>query len=123
MESPYTETDRVREARARVTRARAETLVQDLGSFCNAMSGDQIDAFATALAAEHPTIVGQIAKAVGMGVMRRATREPGWKPYDPMAATTPRCGIEGATDHAVHDGRLNCSTVRGAELMARQSFI
>jgi hypothetical protein len=108
--------------------ARAKALVDHIGHFVNGMSSDQADAFATALANEHPTLLGQIAKAVGIGVMRRATHEH-WRPFDAYERSCRQSHMiysgfpQGVPAHADHDGRLDCTTVIGAELMARQSYI
>lgn len=104
----------------------ADALVKQLGHFVNGMSHEQADAFATALANEHPTLLGQIAKAVGIGVMRRAVYDPAWKPFDKYERKCPGFGFgpyEKKPEHAEHDGRLSCDTVIGAELMAHQAFI
>jgi hypothetical protein len=104
----------------------ADALVKQLGKFVNGMSHEQADAFATALANEHPTLLGQIAKAVGIGVMRRAVYDPTRKPFDRYERKCPSEFHDDwghAIPHADHDGRLSCATVVGAELMARQSFI
>ena len=95
-----------------------------------------LDEVATAIMNEHPTRVGQIAKAVAIGIMRRATNNPAWKPFDNYGAAK-LCDIEQALRpvafgdgdsislpaHPRHDGRWDCTTVVAAELMARQSFI
>lgn len=88
---------------------------------------------ANAILHEHPTLTGQIAKAVGVGLMRHATREPEWKPFEGygdslMCQSHPEVVLgSGARwrlpDHPIHDGRFDCQTVVAAELMARQSFI
>lgn len=107
---------------------KAKALVDSLSSFINGVGIVGFDAFATALANEHPTLLGQIAKAVGIGVMRRALYDPEWKPFNSItpkdkSLCRDRYGDLRNPQHADHDGRLDCSTVIGAELMARQSFI
>jgi hypothetical protein len=133
--------------RGLVDPAQLESLLSD---FVNVGFGREIGAFANALAIEHPTLVGQIAKAVGLGVMRR-TLGTAWGPADrtwyesgeanalgfrePQFIVRGRCsGAEGVhplygsqmtptADHPTHDGRLECQTIVGAELMARQALI
>lgn len=107
-----------------------DALSREVNSFSNGW-----DDLGTAFANIHPTLLGQIAKAVAVGVMRRTVRDPEWKPFDRVkdamlcdeGQTSFRFGTEATLvsmpAHAVHDGRLNCTTVIGAELMARQSFI
>jgi hypothetical protein len=80
---------------------------------------------------EHPTNIGQFVKSVAIAVVQRADYNPDWKPWDGF--TRPLCRIDRnvnysefsdkAWEHPEHDGRLDCSTVVGAILMARQSFI
>ena len=107
--------------RQREIEATAKQWVDQLGHFVNGMQSDQADAFATALSNEHPTLLAQIAKAVAIGVMRRATYDPTWRPFDGYD----RACTEGGSKpvHAQHDGRLSCDTVIGAELMSRQFYI
>ena len=88
-----------------------------------------VTGFIEALANEHPTLLGQIAKSVGIAVARRADYNPEWMPFDKF--TRPNCRLTrglsaeqaAAFPHPEHDGRLDCSTVVGAILMARQSYI
>jgi len=96
-------------------------LVEELTHFANGMSREQQQAFAEALASDHPTLIGQVAKVVALGVMMRATRNPEYRPYDTIedACTV---SLDNAS-HPSHDGRLDCNTIIGAGLMARQSFI
>ena len=113
------------ETRKRQAEIAATTVAETLSRFVNGMQTEQADAFATALANLHPTLLGQIAKAVGIGVMRRALYDPGYKPFDritqdKLCQEQARPGI---TNHARHDGRLSCDTVIGAELMAHQAYI
>jgi hypothetical protein len=79
------------------------------------------------LANEHPTLLGQIAKAVGIAVMRRSTRNPEWKPgMNSVGDGVRYCSVEqNSTNiiHVEHDGRLNCTTVVGAYFMSLQSLI
>jgi hypothetical protein len=117
------------EWRQRDIETTARQWVDQLGHFVNGMQSDQADAFATALANTHPTLLGQIAKAVAIGVMRRTMYDPEWRPWD-STSKRPRCTIAGGMvsgsnvlPHPEHDGRLSCNTVVGAELMARQQFI
>ncbi len=103
---------------------RAKDLVDQLGKFANGMSTVEADAFATALANEHPTLLGQIAKAVGKGIVRRALYDAEWRPWQSLLPDGKRpCPINpDLPEHAEHDGRLDCTTVLGGELLARQSF-
>lgn len=79
---------------------------------------------------EHPTLLGQIAKGVAIGVVRRSERDEEWKPWDgfDQLCRIPR-GVnyaefsDKAWEHPDHDGRLDCATVVGAVLMSRQSYI
>ena len=121
--------DTVLEANARRqydAEQKAKKMVDELGHFVNGMHDVEADEFANALANEHPTLLGQIAKAVGIGVMRRATHT-GWRPFaelDESLVCPMQVDYAGNfARHAAHDGRLDCTTVIGAELMARQSFI
>lgn len=105
----------------------AQALVDQITRFVNVMGADvERDAFATCLANTHPTLLGQIAKAVGIGVMRRAVRDPEWRPFDKYEQTCSN-GFPSPygenVRHSGHDGRLDCNTIIGAELLARQSFI
>jgi len=116
----------IAETRKAKAEAKATALVEDLSHFVNGMNHEESDAFATALANEHPTLLGQIAKAVGIGVMRRATYDPEYKPfgkYERVCSISFHDDLGHDVPHADHDGRLSCATVVGAELMARQSFI
>lgn len=93
--------------------------------------GDAKGTLSNLISNEHPTLTGIIAKAVAVGVVRRADYNPEWKPWDRY--TRPLCTIprgvnyaefsDKAWEHPEHDGRLDCSTVVGAILMARQSYI
>lgn len=92
--------------------------------------GDAKDMLAMEVANEHPTLAGQIAKAVAIGIVRRAERDPEWKPWDRFDQL---CRIprnvnysefsDKAWEHPDHDGRIDCSTVVGSILVARQSYI
>jgi hypothetical protein len=124
MNTTYEETPHERQARREwEAEQKAKELVEQLGRFVNGMSSEGKDAFATALANEHPTLLGQIAKAVGIGVMRRAEYDPKWQPFEQGIRARCRLGTQTAIPHPEHDGRLDCTTIVGAELMARQSFI
>ena len=123
------------------TKPTAEELVDQLGRFANGMQSEQADAFATALANEHPTLAGQIAKVVALGIMRRAMYDPSWKPYDRTttgdkarrvcAVHLPgrllELGGQGDAlrlpEHPEHDGRFSCELVVGSELASRQFFV
>lgn len=114
-----------RERRQYEADKKAKDLVDQLGKFANGMSVVEADALSNALANEHPTLLGQIAKAVGKGVVRRALYDATWRPYGKLLPEGRRACVVDPDwpEHAEHDGRLDCTTVIGAELMARQSFI
>jgi hypothetical protein len=97
-----------------------EMLVDQLSHAVNGSRMD-MDEFANQLANEHPTLLGQIAKAVGLAVMRRALYDQSYRSYDDYVNTC-QANLRGRGRHPVHDGRLDCDTVIGAELMAHQSF-
>jgi hypothetical protein len=114
------------------TRSRTERAVEVAAALGQGVNGQfSYDDLADALTAEHPTLLGQIAKGVGTGVVRRSDYNPAWKPWDGF--TRPLCTIErnvnyidftdASWEHPEHDGRLDCSTIVGAILMARQSYI
>ena len=117
--------EQVRELRRLRAEQDAKVLVDQISHFVNGMNHEQMNAFCNALASEHPTLLGQIAKAVAVGVMRRALYNPEWKPFDrviqkDLCQENLRPGIP---NHARHDGRLACYTVIGAELMAHQFHV
>src|SRR4051812_25255686 len=60
----------------------AEQVEQLLADFTNVGFGRDMEALANELGAEHPPLLGQIAKTAGLGVMRR-TLGNGWNPGDP----------------------------------------
>jgi hypothetical protein len=94
-----------------------------LSRLVNGMSRD--GSFAEALMNDHPTLIGQIAKQVGLAVTRRCLYDPEWRPFDPIVKEgVPNCSI-GRVDrpHVNHDGRIDCETFIGAALLAQQSFI
>jgi len=115
----------------RTEEQRINEAVVVLTSAVNSLYGETV---AEALSHEHPTLLGQVAKFVGIGVMRRTIRGP-WKPFSPKPADILWCNRENVTTilgtdvrldsipHPEHDGRLDCSTIIGAELIARQSLI
>ena len=106
-----------------------EEVAQVVSAFINSV-GD-VRALAEALANDHPTLLGQAAKAMGLAVMMRALRNADYKPYDSMVGDSGLCerqviDLDGShlfVPHTYHDGRIDCATVVGAALMARQSFI
>lgn len=112
-------------------RKRVEDAFEVVSKAINGGYGSAIYFLADALSNDHPTLAGQFAKAVGIGIVRRADYNPEWKPWDTY--TRPLCTIphgvnyaefsDKAWEHPDHDGRLDCSTVVGAILMARQSYI
>jgi hypothetical protein len=93
-----------------------DPILREVNSMGGGVSPDDI---ADYLMHEHPTLTGQLAKGVALGIMRHATRNPEWRPGDRW---TTDCPI-GGEPHPIHDGRIDCRTVIGADLMARQSFI
>lgn len=104
----------------------AEKVVDQLSKLVN--GAGSLDALATAFANEHPTLLGQMAKAMAMGVVRRADYNPGWKPYDGF--TRPLCTLpeppsagDGWEPHPEHDGRLSCALVAGAVVSAQQYYV
>jgi hypothetical protein len=96
--------------------------------------GDSKNTLSNLIASEHPTLAGIIVKAIAVGIIRRAERNPDWKPWDKF---TQLCPIDRRTsynpvyasfpdeawEHPMHDGRIDCTTVVGANLMSRQSYI
>ncbi len=100
----------------------ARDLVDALSHYINVMGHSKVGDLANAFANEHPTLLGQIAKAVAIGVMRRATYTE-WKPGMEYERSCFGTGDAPKPKHADHDGRLACDTVIGAELMARQYFV
>ena len=102
----------------------------------NGARSETVAAFSLAIANDHPTLSASIAKAVALGIVRRARYDPEWRPFDPLwnndgepvctepMASRPMSEFGGATlpKHKVHDGRLDCTTVIGSALVARQSY-
>jgi hypothetical protein len=114
--------------------SKSEVAVEVVSGLISAINGGRTDwdAVATEIGSDHPTLIGRVAKAVGVGIMRRTSREPDWKPFGFFIASP--CPDSGHVIdmwggryelpvHPDHDGRLDCTTVVGAELMSRQSFI
>lgn len=109
--------------------SQVEDTINQLATLTSAF-GNSADELATELGYSHPTLIGQVAKTIGLGVMRRSDHE-----YKPFNTYPEVCGFESRIidlgsgqsftlpAHAAHDARLDCTTVVGAELMARQSFI
>lgn len=99
--------------------------------------------FIDALSREHPTLLGQISKAVAVAVCKQVARNADWRPFDQVGDKTNGSCMRGGNHgelqdrqalgfyrdvitlpvHAHHDGRIDCSTVIGAELAARQRLI
>jgi hypothetical protein len=86
--------------------------------------GDAKDMLATFVANQHPTLSGQLAKAVATGIMRRAVYDPDWKngmqwerdcTVRPVSADNP--------PHPDHDGRHSCQLVIGSMLAAQQWYV
>lgn len=113
------------------TQAKVDAAFEAISRAVNGGYGDAKNMLATLVANEHPTLMGIIAKAVAIGVVRRADYNAEWKPWD--VYTRPLCTIDRgrnyaefsdkAWEHPDHDGRIDCSTVVGAILMSRQSYI
>ncbi len=114
----------------------AEQIECMLASMVNGGRVETVEGFANALSNDHPTLSGQIARAVALGIMRRCRYDPTWRAFDPLwKEGDPICTEPMATrsseefggsplpKHGVHDGRLDCTTVIGAALLARQSCI
>lgn len=81
------------------------------------INGGSVRYLARALANDHPTLLGQVAKAVGWAILMRSTGNLNYPVGD--AAMTCREG----GDHPAHDGRLTCDTIRGAMLLLNQPLI
>lgn len=79
---------------------------------------------ANLVARQHPTLSGQLAKFVALGIMRRSTRNENFRAFDSWEMD---CRVKPFTadnpPHPDHDGRHDCQTVIGAMLMAGQSYI
>jgi hypothetical protein len=86
---------------------RAQELVDELGKL--AMGSGTSRYLKTALAIQHRTILGQIAKATAEAVV--GTTDP-----------DSHCFLK-KPNHPEHDGRLTCDTVVAAEMMAYQPLI
>lgn len=102
----------------------AEPVVDQLSHLVN--GSVDIDALASLLANEHPTLLGQIAKAVAIGVVRRADYNPAWKPFEDFKS--PACTLypdhrPAFEAHPDHDGRLSCELVVGSLHAARQFYV
>lgn len=115
------------------TQTKVETAFEAISRAINGGYGDAKDMLALEVGNEHPTLSGQIAKAVAVGIMRRAVRDPEWKAFDTydQFCTVPQptnlifgdgTGVT-MPRHAAHDGRHSCELVIGAELMARQWYV
>lgn len=100
--------------------AEARAAFASLSSVINAGSSAGSDLLAELIMHEHPTLAGYIARAVGLGIMRRSVREEEFRAYDswefdcrekPFTADNP--------PHPEHDGRHSCGLVVGAMLMAQ----
>jgi hypothetical protein len=81
-----------------------------------------------ALAIEHPTILGQTAKAIASAVCLSSGYDPLTGDHaKPLFGQRIYCHRDDAEAHGiihpVHDGRLTCGTVVGAILMSRQPLI
>lgn len=110
-----------------------EEALEALSRATNGGSGDASRVIADELARIHPTLSGQIAKGIAIGIIRRSLREE-WSPFGDTGRPCPESGrhvvygIGGGQDvplpvHADHDGRHSCELVIGAEWMARQGYI
>jgi hypothetical protein len=87
-----------------------------------------VNALADVVSNEHPTLSGQFAKATAIGIVRRATYNPEWKPFDTWERD---CTEETYTapdttpipKHPEHDRRHSCALIAGAVLMAQQWYL
>jgi hypothetical protein len=120
LEEAYTENQRQLEA-AKTASEIAEKLTG------MAMSNLHQPYLVQTLSVEHPTILGQTAKAIATAVCLSSG-------YDPLTGSHANrddsriyCHRDDAEAHGiihpVHDGRLTCSTVVGAILISRQPLI
>lgn len=109
------------------------TLDPLMGHVNGGLSADDIGRY---LMNEHPTLAGQLAKGVALGIIRRTMRDEKWRPFDKTwergRACTESTGkvieigqgeVLILPPHHEHDGRFSCETIVGAELVARQAFI
>jgi hypothetical protein len=116
-------------------RESAKTTLKDLFRQVNGSGGPEIDGWREAFGEAHPTLVGMLAKNVGWGILYRAIGHPavdvdryiqyGYDVSDgllPCERTDFRLGVD-RIPHPVHDGRIDCTTIIGARLLAMQSFI
>jgi len=86
----------------------AEQLAAQLTEFVNVMSSRSVAALADALGNQHPTLVGQVARSVAQGILSLCGEGACQWTHD------------GTGFHKAHDERFECTTVYGAQLMARQ---
>lgn len=122
------EYQREKSRRERDEEVKVQAIMNDLARVVNVMSSRTGQLIANAFTLEHPTLSGQIARAIALGVMRHATREPEWMPgmgweVSCMKDYWSPTGSGGAVQHPSHDGRWVCSTVHGAMLMCQQPVI
>lgn len=111
--------------RVRETQAKVETAYKAISDAINGGGyGDAKDMLANLVANEHPTLSGQLAKAVALGIMRRSVRDETFRAFDtwerdctvkPVSADNP--------PHPDHDGRHSCVLVIGSMLAAQQFYV
>jgi hypothetical protein len=110
--------------KVRATQERVEAAFKVVSDAINGGYGDAKDMLANLVANEHPTLSGQFAKAVALGIMRRSVRDETFRPFDswdrdcqlyPMSAENP--------PHPDHDGRHSCKLVIGSMLAAQQFYV
>lgn len=92
----------------------------------NGGSSEATAALAESVANEHPTLSGQLGKAIAIGLVRRATYNPDWRPFDPWERDCPLTSPLGTSEHPKHpehDGRHSCALIAGAVLMAQQWYV
>lgn len=107
----------------------AVTALETVIRAINGGSTEAVRALAAAVADEHPTLSGQLGKAVAIGLVRRATYNPDWTPFqswegpdcDEQEGLSAELGV--APAHPAHDGRHSCWLIAGAVMMARQFYV
>ena len=112
------------------TEKRVKDAFEAISRAINGGWGDAKNMLANEVGNENPTLSGQFAKAVAIGIVRRSERDPEWKPWGKFErlCTLPKGSnyadfSDKAWEHPDHDGRHDCSLVVGAILMSRQSYI
>ena len=110
--------------KVRETEEKVKAAFKVISDAINGGWGDAKDFLAIEVANEHPTLSGQLAKAVATGIMRRSVRDPEWKngmgwerdcTERPVSVENP--------PHPDHDGRHSCQLVIGSMLAAQQWYV